>query len=97
MTIHFVNLVSWKYFLDVNLDCREIHIDSISLQILTFCLTGKIKKRKSGISGLKMLKGKNYVSVYFLFVIKLIRFCQKRIIIIIVIITLVFLINEMRF
>lgn len=58
MTIHFVNLVSWSYFIDKDLNDSIIFADSIS-----FCLVARLVglnlKQISGVSSAKQICEKN--------------------------------------
>lgn len=48
MTYHFINLISWRFFIE-NYDNSKLNVDSISLKILLFFFGYKVK-RSSGIS-----------------------------------------------
>lgn len=58
MTIHFVNLVNWRYFISNKLTDNVIHIDSVSLMLLIRIIGKKRVKRNPGVRFVKSLKEK---------------------------------------
>ena len=56
MTFHYVNLISWRFVSDKDGTNASFFCDSISMKVLTLCLTGKKLKRNSGVSAYHSLK-----------------------------------------
>lgn len=50
MTVHFVNLVSWRFFTETHNKSRIIYLDSISIVFLARILCGFEGTRKSGVN-----------------------------------------------
>lgn len=50
MTVHFVNLVSWRFFAETQNKSRTIYLDSISIVFLARILCGFKGTRKSGVN-----------------------------------------------
>lgn len=49
MTYHFVNILTWKFFLNKCLNPRTLFVDGFLLQLLLLIVTGKIYPKKSGL------------------------------------------------
>lgn len=67
ITHHYVNLVSWRYFSEDNWrKDRKCYVDSVSMQLVCYLLTGAMLKRESGVDRYQNILTNSINNVFFL-------------------------------
>mgnify|MGYP007047654711 CR=1 FL=1 len=66
-THHFVNLVSWRYFSGDNQRAdRKCYVDSVTMQIMCYLMTGIKHKRESGVEKFNCISENDSGDAYYL-------------------------------